>query len=496
MTSFLQAPPRGIIFDLGDVLFTWSANTKTTIPPRKLRDIRSTPIWYNYERGEITRDVCYELSARQFSLPASEIAKAFVQARESLCSNDAIVSFLRELRRDPVIEVYAMSNIGKEDFEDLAEEMDWSLFDRVFTSAAAGMRKPEAGFYRHVLEQVGLHANQLIFIDDKEENVQAAQALGIRGSTFSQSTVDDLHEMFYSAVGKGWRYLFQNANQFDSITDSGVSFEDNFAKLLIVDSLQDETLVDLSWGSRKTWNFFTGKMLPRLSTLHRTLWSGATNKDVLEGQAVLIPGGVFPDDLDTTSLALKALRPSSTKFISSVLDRMAEYVNEDGSFQTYYDRRKLRVDPIVSANILACFYSYDRGHEFDRTLTLIRSMLLDRSYMQGTRYYPSPDCCLGFIGRLLRSSDDVHLQKTLALLLESRVRERLGLGGNALDLAMRILTCAQMGIPCEDDRLALLDLQCEDGGWETGWMYCYGSTGMKIGNRGMTTAMAVAALSS
>jgi hypothetical protein len=123
-------------------------------------------------------------------------------------------------------------------------------------------------------------------------------------------------------------------------------------------------------------------------------------------------------------------------------------------------------------------------------------MLLDRSYMQGTRYYSSPDCCLGFIGRLLRSSSDAHLQMTLGPLLKSRVRERLGLGGSALDLAMRITTCAQMGIACKDDRRALLNLQCEGGSWEAGWMYQYGSSGVQIGNRGVTTAMAVAALSS
>lgn len=123
-------------------------------------------------------------------------------------------------------------------------------------------------------------------------------------------------------------------------------------------------------------------------------------------------------------------------------------------------------------------------------------MLLDRSYIQGTRYYSSPDICLWFIGRLLRSSSDAHLQMTLAALLELRVRERVGLGGNALDLAMRITTCAQLGIECKDDRRDLLDLQCDDGSWETGWMYKYGSDGREIGNRAVTTAMAVAALSS
>lgn len=238
--SALQPPPRGVIFDLGDVLFKWSANTTTTIPARKLRDILSTPIWNSYERGEITRDACYELSARKFSLPASEIAEAFAQARESLCSDHAITTFLHELRKDPAIQVYAMSNVGKEDFEELATKMDWSLFDRVFTSAAAGMRKPELEFYRHVLDDIGLTGNQVIFIDDKEENVNAARAVGIGGYIFGKSTVGTLHEIFNSPVGKGWRYLYQNAKLCESITDSGVTFADNFAKLLILDALQDQ----------------------------------------------------------------------------------------------------------------------------------------------------------------------------------------------------------------------------------------------------------------
>ncbi|KAK6957283.1 hypothetical protein Daesc_000065 [Daldinia eschscholtzii] len=237
--DFLQAPPRGLVFDLGDVLFTWSANTTTSIPAQKLRAILSTPIWYSYERGEISRDVCYELSAQQFSLPAPEIAEAFAQARESLQPDHAIVSFLRELKKDPSIHVYAMSNIGKEDFEEIATKTDWEIFDRVFTSATVGMRKPELRFYCHVLDHINLAGNQVVFIDDKEENVSGAQAVGIRGFVFGKPTTHMLHEMLNSPAGKGWRYLFQNVKQCSSITDGGIVFVDNFAKLLVADILKD-----------------------------------------------------------------------------------------------------------------------------------------------------------------------------------------------------------------------------------------------------------------
>ena len=37
-------------------------------------------------------------------------------------------------------------------------------------------------------------------------------------------------------------------------------------------------------------------------------------------------------------------------------------------------------------------------------------------------------------------------------------------------------------------------MQCEDGGWEIGYIYRYGISGMKIGSRGYTTAMAIKAI--
>lgn len=47
---------------------------------------------------------------------------------------------------------------------------------------------------------------------------------------------------------------------------------------------------------------------------------------------MLIPGGYFPDDLDTTSMALTVLQPPS-EVVTSVLDEMLEYVNADGTIQ-------------------------------------------------------------------------------------------------------------------------------------------------------------------
>ena len=127
---------------------------------------------------------------------------------------------------------------------------------------------------------------------------------------------------------------------------------------------------------------------------------------------------------------------------------------------------------------------------------MIHSVLLQRTYIQGTHYYPSPDCCLFFFGRLWQSSNDEHLRATLGPVLKERTQEQVGKTGSALDLAMRILTCSTLDLNCDIDRRTLLDLQREDGSWEVGWLYMYGSSGVKLGNHGVTTAMAVKALAS
>lgn len=50
------------------------------------------------------------------------------------------------------------------------------------------------------------------------------------------------------------------------------------------------------------------------------------------GNPILVPEGYFPDDLDTTSLALMVLQPEK-EVVTSMLDEMLEYVHPDGKFQ-------------------------------------------------------------------------------------------------------------------------------------------------------------------
>ena len=237
--------PKGVIFDLGDVLFTWSPDTSTRIPGRMMRSILSSRIWMQYERGYLEQDVCYDQIAQHFSIPPWEVAEAFSQARDSLQPNYAMVSFIHDLKQQSqgAIEIYAMSNISKEDWAFLSTKIpDWSIFNRVFTSGHAGMRKPDHEFYHHVLQETRLSPEETLFIDDKMENVLAAKSLGIDSLVFdnNDTVLHALRTILHDPVGKAFQYLYRHSHQFVSITDTGVEVPDNFAQLLMLDTMQDQ----------------------------------------------------------------------------------------------------------------------------------------------------------------------------------------------------------------------------------------------------------------
>ncbi|KAI0245132.1 hypothetical protein BJV78DRAFT_1081930, partial [Lactifluus subvellereus] len=111
-----------------------------------------------------------------------------------------------------------------------------------------------------------------------------------------------------------------------------------------------------------------------------------------------------------------------------------------------------------------------------------------------TRYYETAECFLFFSSRLLRTAADASLHARLAPLLRERILERAGAPGDALALSMRVLAGAVVGVRMERDLATLLPMQCEDGGWDLSWVYKQGSSDIKIGNRGLTTVLALNAI--
>jgi len=126
-----------VIFDLGDVLFTWEPSTpKSPLPAKVLRSILRSFNWFEYEKGNLEEHEVYSLVAQDFNVEPSDVESAFQAARDSLKSNPRMLKVISELR-EAGLAIYAMSNISAPDWEVLntkATVEEWALFDYTFTS--------------------------------------------------------------------------------------------------------------------------------------------------------------------------------------------------------------------------------------------------------------------------------------------------------------------------------------------------------------------------
>lgn len=80
-------------------------------------------------------------------------------------------------------------------------------------------------------------------------------------------------------------------------------------------------------------------------------------------------------------------------------------------------------------------------------------------------------------------------------MLKERIKERIGLEADAPGLAMRLLVCEKFDIRDLQGLKKLMALQEIDGGWEAGQLFAYASKNLFIGNRGVSSALAVDAIS-
>jgi putative hydrolase of the HAD superfamily len=59
-----------------------------------------------------------------------------------------------------------------------------ALFEQVFVSGELLLLKPEAAIYEHVADALGIPLDRMVFVDDRDDNVAGAEALGVRGHVF------------------------------------------------------------------------------------------------------------------------------------------------------------------------------------------------------------------------------------------------------------------------------------------------------------------------
>lgn len=179
--------PKIILFDVGGVLIADNDQTGSVILEQSgLEENLFWELWPDlvsrYGSGKMSEQQLWDELARHggrlIDARENSIGKSF---EDSLSVHHDVITLARELKSKGII-IAILSNTVDSHAEVNRRHGIYEPFgDNVFLSHEIGIRKPDTKLYSFVLERLSINdASQVLFIDDKSENLEPAKQLGMQ----------------------------------------------------------------------------------------------------------------------------------------------------------------------------------------------------------------------------------------------------------------------------------------------------------------------------
>lgn len=167
-----------LLIDWGGVLTTSMMGSFDAFGRREGVDVRAA-----FKTDAAARDALIELETGRIDIPTFErrLGRAL-----GVDPTDLARRLTREIRPDGVmldavkrfhdagVPTALVSNSWREDDYDVDDR-----FDVIVLSGRLGIRKPDPRIYAHAVEQLGVSAEECVFVDDLGGNLKPARALGM-----------------------------------------------------------------------------------------------------------------------------------------------------------------------------------------------------------------------------------------------------------------------------------------------------------------------------
>lgn len=187
---------RNIVFDFGNVLFDLDLPAIGREIQRLVGDqyesvrerLQQSGVFELYETGGLSTEEFVD--AIRFAGPAPLSAGQVIAAWNSIFIGMPAERFDMLLRLRRHYNVFLLSNINElhaawiDDYllrEHGISDFQSRYFDGVYYSHLLRLRKPDQEIYEYVLADAEILPGETLFIDDLEENVNAARTVGIQG---------------------------------------------------------------------------------------------------------------------------------------------------------------------------------------------------------------------------------------------------------------------------------------------------------------------------
>lgn len=179
---------KNVIFDFGGVVCTFSQDAILDDFCTGEAHARLKPVlfrsWQALDEGTADYEEYVAETLKLLDGEDKQIAQRFFREwHRSMRPIPGIWALIGELKARGY-GVYLLSNASTWFAGHLDDYPILRLFDGRLISAPEKMAKPEERIYRLALERFGLNAAETLFVDDRAENTEAAERVGIAGYVF------------------------------------------------------------------------------------------------------------------------------------------------------------------------------------------------------------------------------------------------------------------------------------------------------------------------
>ncbi len=187
-----RADLDAIVFDVGNVLLRYDplACLSERFPAQASRineAIFQSPHWAEIDRSVMTDEEIFARMVKEAPDMAEWIEPAIASYPDMIHPIRETIDLLPRLK-EAGYKLYVLSNFGADYFARTRARFSFfDQFDGLLISGEERVLKPDAAIYLLLIHRFGLNPSRTLFLDDKQENIDGAEAVGLRGLCFERA---------------------------------------------------------------------------------------------------------------------------------------------------------------------------------------------------------------------------------------------------------------------------------------------------------------------
>jgi|SRR3989344_2433044 len=184
--------PKWVIFDVGGVLYDFTKTIQETATFLEISDKELLGAYFvDYKEVEVSKRYYKDLVKKMVinlgkNHDTEKVVSLLFNTQRYIPDTLLLIKELHKAGYSLALLTNTWHGITEEVTAELEE---FHLFDKVFASSAVGIRKPNTEIFLYVEEEIKTHNSEILFVDDRDENILIAK--NMQWQTFHYSLGTD-----------------------------------------------------------------------------------------------------------------------------------------------------------------------------------------------------------------------------------------------------------------------------------------------------------------